>query len=441
MSETAASPRIVVLGASGLIGEYIADDLMRRGMAVTPVARRFTPAQRARFGAAACERPLAALTQGELTRLCNEVRAQIVVNCLGVLQDNASDSTREVHEAFVGRLLGAMRSLPTARLLVHISVPGEAAEDRTAFSLTKRRAEQVIASSGIPYAILRPGFVLAPRAYGGSALLRALAALPFGLPASLRHRPFAAIAVEDIAETVARLIAADGPRAVMWDLMHPKPTSLGDVLDLLRASFGTAGQRSIPLPTPLLRLGAWAGDLAAWLGWRPSIRSTALAELLRGVTGDPRAWMDATGIAPRALDDVLRARPLTVQETWFARLYLLKALIVAGLVVFWCASALIALTAAFPAAVAILTDHGYAPGPARFMTVAGSVMDFSVGLATAFRRTARLGLVAGIAVSLFYMASAAVLTPDVWVEPLGALVKTFPAIILMLVALAIADDR
>ena len=127
----------------------------------------------------------------------------------------------------------------------------------------------------------------------------------------------------------------------MWDLMHPKPTSLGDVLDLLRASFGTAGQRSIPLPTPLLRLGAWAGDLAAWLGWRPSIRSTALAELLRGVTGDPRAWMDATGIAPRALDDVLRARPLTVQETWFARLYLLKALIVAGLVVFWCASALI----------------------------------------------------------------------------------------------------
>ena len=31
--------------------------------------------------------------------------------------------------------------------------------------------------------------------------------------------------------------------------------------------------------------------------------------------------------------------------------------------------------------------------------------------------------------------------PDIWVEPLGALVKTFPAIVLMLVALAIIDDR
>jgi len=33
------------------------------------------------------------------------------------------------------------------------------------------------------------------------------------------------------------------------------------------------------------------------------------------------------------------------------------------------------------------------------------------------------------------------LTPEMWIEPLGALVKTGPAIILMLVALAIDKDR
>jgi hypothetical protein len=68
-------------------------------------------------------------------------------------------------------------------------------------------------------------------------------------------------------------------------------------------------------------------------------------------------------------------------------------------------------------------------------------MDFLVGVAIAFKRTSRFGLMAGIAVSLFYMISATILTPDLWVEPLGALVKTFPAIVLMLVALAISDDR
>ena len=39
------------------------------------------------------------------------------------------------------------------------------------------------------------------------------------------------------------------------------------------------------------------------------------------------------------------------------------------------------------------------------------------------------------------MIGAAVLTPDLWLEPTGALVKTFPAIVLMLVALVILDNR
>jgi exodeoxyribonuclease V beta subunit len=33
------------------------------------------------------------------------------------------------------------------------------------------------------------------------------------------------------------------------------------------------------------------------------------------------------------------------------------------------------------------------------------------------------------------------LTPDLWIEPLGALVKTGPAIVLMLVALLMLDNR
>ncbi|MGY4628581.1 hypothetical protein ACVWY3_006337 [Bradyrhizobium sp. USDA 4486] len=59
----------------------------------------------------------------------------------------------------------------------------------------------------------------------------------------------------------------------------------------------------------------------------------------------------------------------------------------------------------------------------------------------AFRRTAAIGLVAGIVASLGYMVGAAILTPDLWIELLGALVKTGPAIVLMLVALSMLDNR
>ena len=108
---------------------------------------------------------------------------------------------------------------------------------------------------------------------------------------------------------------------------------------------------------------------------------------------------------------------------------------------FWCASGLIALTVAFDDAAAILTDRGFAYPIAAAITALSSLADIAVGIAIAVRLSCRAGLIAGIALSLFYMVSAAVVTPGMWVEPLGALVKTFPAIVLMLVALATLEER
>ena len=49
---------------------------------------------------------------------------------------------------------------------------------------------------------------------------------------------------------------------------------------------------------------------------------------------------------------------------------------------------------------------------AKTITVVSSLIDISIGLAIAVRPTCRSGLLAGIAVSLFYMAGAALLTPE-----------------------------
>jgi uncharacterized protein YbjT (DUF2867 family) len=438
-----SAPHIVVLGAAGLIGYFTACDLIKRGYSTTAVARRFTPAQLDHLGAAAREAAVVDLDAAGLAHLLET--ADIVVNCIGILQDGPSDRTRTVHQTFVANLIDAIRALARPVLLVHISIPGQELEDRTAFSVSKRKAEHAIAASGLPHAILRPGFVFAPAAYGGSAMLRALAALPVDLPPQLAAQTFGIVDIRDIAHTVSVLVDRYGQdaggMAIHWDLMNPAAGALGDALTRLRQWLGTVQCRRVTLPVTLLTFGAWTGDAASWLGWRPPIRSTALAELRRGVSGDPRAWMAEMAIAPSSLDDILKARPATIEEKWFARLYLLKALAVGGLVVFWCASALIALLPAYPAAVAILTSHGYSETQAQAMTIASGTIDFLVGVAIAVRRTNRCGLWAGIAVSLFYMLAAALLTPDIWIEPLGALVKTFPAIILMLVVLAIADDR
>jgi hypothetical protein len=84
----------------------------------------------------------------------------------------------------------------------------------------------------------------------------------------------------------------------------------------------------------ILNLPAWAahflylsGDFARALGWRTPVTSTARREMARGAIGDPARWRDVTGIAPRELDEMLGREPASVQERWFARLYILKPLV------------------------------------------------------------------------------------------------------------------
>lgn len=437
------SRNILVLGASGLIGRFVTDDLRLRGFGVVGVARRLSPSQR--LGAADLELPVMAMDAASLARLIREREADVVVNCLGVLQDGPGSDVRAVHRDFVERLLAAIRDSGRPIRLVHISIPGAAGDDRTAFSTSKREAERLIAASGIPHAILRPGFVVAPAAYGGSAMLRSLAAFPLELPADESATPFQPVAVEDMAATIAWLagrdIADTDIRAVNWDLMQPQPVTLAGVIEQFRWSLGTSRQPRVRMPGFLLNLGAELGDLANRLGWMPPMRSTAMAELRRGVTGDPAPWMAATGIVPRTIAQALGGHAATIQDKWFARLFLVKALVIASLVMFWIVSGFIALFISFSAAAEILSSRGFPPSLVGPVTVLTSLMDMSIGVLIAFRRTCAAGLIAGIVASLGYMVGAAILTPDLWIEPLGALVKTGPAIVLMLVALLTLDNR
>ena len=137
----------------------------------------------------------------------------------------------------------------------------------------------------------------------------------------------------------------------------------------------------------------------------------------------------------------IRQRSATIQDKWFARLFLIKPLVIASLSVFWIVSGFIALFVSYDAAAAILSSHAFPPALVAPVTILTSLMDMGIGLLITFRRTCAAGLIAGIAASLGYMLGAAILTPDLWIEPLGALVKTGPAIVLMLVALLTLDNR
>jgi hypothetical protein len=129
-----------------------------------------------------------------------------------------------------------------------------------------------------------------------------------------------------------------------------------------------------------------------------------------------------------------------VQERWFGRLWLMKPVVVAALSLFWLASGLIGLVKA-DAASAILTGRGVGEGIATLAVIGGSLLDMALGAMLLVRPAYRAAALGMIATTLAYLAAGTALAPELWLDPLGAFVKTLPGLVLALVALAIADER
>src|SRR5258708_40262518 len=97
------SRKILMLGASGLIGRFVTDDLRARGFHVVAIARRFPLSQKA--SALDLEMPVMSMKRGSLARLIGNPDIDVVVNCLGVLQDGPGSHVSAVDAEFVTQLL------------------------------------------------------------------------------------------------------------------------------------------------------------------------------------------------------------------------------------------------------------------------------------------------------------------------------------------------
>lgn len=132
--------------------------------------------------------------------------------------------------------------------------------------------------------------------------------------------------------------------------------------------------------------------------------------------------------------------PAGVQERWFARLYFLKPAMLSVLAAFWFLSGLIGLSRV-PQAMDVLSAARVSETMARLAVVGGSLADMALGLAVCRRDWAARALQGMLLVSAAYMLGGTLLRPDLWMNPLGPFVKTIPAAVLALTALAMLDER
>jgi uncharacterized protein YbjT (DUF2867 family) len=431
--------RVLVTGAYGLIGAAVLARLHRDGHEVVGSGRTLESARLRAPYATWIEADFDRLTlAGDWLPLLAGIEA--VVNCVGVLQDGARDDVRRVQVAATTALFAACERAGVRRV-VHISAIGAARSGPTAFSRSKAEAEDDLAGRYLDWVILRPGLVLAPAVYGGTAMLRGLAGFPFVMPLIEPQARVQVVSVDDVAETVARCLAPKAKLCVKWDVAHPQVHTLGAIAGSLRGWLGFAPGRTITLPSPAaVAIGAIA-DVLGYLGWRSPARSTGLRQLAAGVVGEPQPWIKATGIEPKSLADILAQQPSSVADRWFARLYLFKPLAILGLALFWLLTGMISLGPGRAAATAHLTAAGFSPALAQTVLVAGAFFDYLLGVALLVRRLTRPVLLVMLLSTLLYLLTGSVLAPQLWSDPLGPYLKIVPVMLATLFTLAILDER
>ncbi|MDF2620754.1 MAG: nucleoside-diphosphate sugar epimerase [Xanthobacteraceae bacterium] len=426
--------RVLVIGATGLIGSHVAAALDREGHEVTGVARHVGPA--ARRMPHIRWLPLDLAGAGIDDWHAHLAGVDAVVNCAGALQSGPADDVAGTHERGLAALVAACEAAGVRRL-VHFSAMGVDRATPSDFSRTKLAGDRILMASRLDWVILRPSVVLGTSAYGASALIRGLAAPPL-LPVMPDTAPLQPVALDDVVATVTFFVRPEVPARVAVELAGPDRLSFTGLVQLYRGWLGHAPAREFALPAWLADFLYRLGDLAGLLGWRPPVRSTARREIARGAVGDPSEWTRHTGIAPRPIPAMLNAHPASVQEGWFAGLYLLKPVVLVSLAVFWIGSGLASLGPGYAQGIGMMRQGG---ALAPLAVIGGGLADLLVGLGISIRRTAGPALVAGIAVALFYALAGTLLTPWLWLDPLAPLLKIAPVIALHLVALATLRER
>jgi len=435
--------RILLLGGTGFIGRHVAARLLSEGHALVLAVkeperarRRFPQVETIAVDLARDTDPAA-----WLPRLAG---IDAVVNAAGLLRGAGIDA---VHRDGPAALYAACAQLGVQRV-IHISAAGADDAAGTDYARSKAAAEAWLRGrDDLDWLILRPSLVYHQGSYGGTSLMRGLAGLPgcVALPGD-GAMAFHPIHAEDLAAGIAECLQRPALRHQVFEPGGPERLSLREMVLAWRAWLDLPPAPVLRLPMRLLYLAGWLGDaLDATLGGgkaRSPISQTSLRQLQHGAAGDAGPWLRTIAHPHVRFADALAMQPSHGADRWQARLYFLRPLARAALVLLWLLSGLIGLLAEPSATAAVRALLGLPEAAHAPLLYAFCALD--IGLALALLRRwgdafARAAL--QVAVVLGYSLVLSIAAPHLWLEPLGPLLKNLPILVLILVDAAWEEDR
>src|SRR5688572_6274915 len=289
---------IYLTGASGFIGQGLMRSLDKRGHAVICGMHRSLPTLESASCAGMETVDFAADT--EPAAWMKRLRGvDVVVNAVGLIREREKQRFDALHTYAPIALFTAAVSAGCRRI-VQISALGADEHARSRYHLSKKAADDFLATLPVDWVIARPSLVFGP---GGQSarLFTMLASLPW-IPVPGRGEfEVQPIHVDDLVEAIVALIEAPTSQRRVVPLVGPHPLSFEEFLAELRRAMELSPTRFIRVPRTLMRLAA------RLLGYmRGSVLDRETLEMLfRGNSADVSATRELLGREPRQVQAFL----------------------------------------------------------------------------------------------------------------------------------------
>jgi len=419
--------RILLTGATGFIGQHLLHALLAEGhdvvCAVRHPERRGTLPDHPRLTAIHADFAHDTDKSAWLARLSG---VDAVVNTVGIFRERGTQTFENLHTRTPRALFAACAESDDVHMVVQLSALGADEQADTAYHLSKKAADDYLATLPVRAVIVQPSLVYGPD--GASArVFKAMASLPFALRLGDAPQLVQPIHVDDVVAAIVTLLRqrlyadkADGATVRRIALVGPQALPFVDYLATLRRALDMNGLRVLPLPGGVARLLARVG------GWLPGtlLDPDALRMLDRGNAADPGPTLRLLGRPPRAIASFVvdpgaeRAR---------AKLDWLLPVLRLAIAFVWIATAIVSAFI-YPAAASyeLLARTGIPEHLRPLMLYGAALFDLLLGLSTLFLRRRRRLWLMQLALIGFYTIVIAWRLPEFLIHPYGPLTKNLP---------------
>ena len=410
--------RILLTGASGFIGRHLQAALLGEGHHLVCTTR--APLKKATARLAYLQADFTKDTDKSIW-LARLRGIDVVINAVGILRESGRQSFAALHTETPCALFAACAESDSVKLVIQLSALGADEGAETAYHLSKRAADDYLATLPLRAFIVQPSLVYGKD--GASArIFKTLASLPFSARFGTAPQPVQPVHIDDVTAAIASLVrqplpvAAGGATVLRVPLAGPEPLPFIDYLATLRATMGLGKLHVLPLPRFLARMAA-----ALRLGL---LDPEALRMLDRGNVADPALITRLLGHAPRPPSRFINN---PAAERVQAKLGWLLPVLRYALAFVWIATAIVSAVF-YPADLSyqLLARTGVPDALQPLMLYGAAAFDLLLGLGILLLARRRWLWLMQLGLIGFYTVVIAWKLPEFLVHPYGPLIKNVP---------------